>query len=589
MKQVLSLKSFVKPYWKECVLSLVLLTAVVFMDLAIPRLVQKIIDQGITANSMPVVIRTTLVMLGISVLSAVFAVGNNILSIKAGEGFARDLREAMFLKIQSFSFGNLDRLRTGELIVRLTSDVNALQRMVQVSLRIGTRAPLLMVGSLILMFSTNPRLALTLLPLLVITGGFIYFFISKAGPLFRTIQKKLDRLNTVLQENISGVRVVKAFVRADYEQERFDEVNQDYTNQVIQVMKLFGMMFPVLTIVINVGMVIVVWSGGMQAIRGSLTDGEIVAFTNYLMTTIFPLMIMAMISNVLAGAMVSAERVHEVLDVEPEVEDQPDAASLPAESQPRLTFEKVSFHYNGSSDELVLQDVNLKAEPGETVAILGATGAGKSTLINLIPRFYDVSEGRVLFDGQDVRSLKQDELLAQISMVPQESVLFAGTVRDNIRYGKPEATDEDVITAAQAAQAHGFILELPDGYDTRIEQRGVNLSGGQKQRIAIARALLTQPKVLIMDDSTSSVDVETETKIQQAFDELRKGRTNIVVAQRISTVLNADKIVVIDKGQIAAVGTHRELMQSSPIYQEIYDSQLGNGIAQATAAENLRT
>jgi len=589
MKQVLSLKSFVKPYWKECVLSLVLLTAVVFMDLAIPRLVQKIIDQGITANSMPVVIRTTLVMLGISVLSAVFAVGNNILSIKAGEGFARDLREAMFLKIQSFSFGNLDRLRTGELIVRLTSDVSALQRMVQVSLRIGTRAPLLMVGSLILMFSTNPRLALTLLPLLVITGGFIYFFISKAGPLFRTIQKKLDRLNTVLQENISGVRVVKAFVRADYEQERFDEVNQDYTNQVIQVMKLFGMMFPVLTIVINVGMVIVVWSGGMQAIRGSLTDGEIVAFTNYLMTTIFPLMIMAMISNVLAGAMVSAERVHEVLDVEPEVEDQPDAASLPAESQPRLAFEKVSFHYNGSSDELVLQDVNLKAEPGETVAILGATGAGKSTLINLIPRFYDVSEGRVLFDGQDVRSLKQDELLAQISMVPQESVLFAGTVRDNIRYGKPEATDEDVITAAQAAQAHDFILELPEGYDTRIEQRGVNLSGGQKQRIAIARALLTQPKILIMDDSTSSVDVETETKIQQAFDELRKGRTNIVVAQRISTVLNADKIVVIDKGQIAAVGTHRELMQSSPIYQEIYDSQLGNGIAQATAAENLRT
>jgi len=589
MKQVLSLKSFVKPYWKECVLSLVLLTAVVFMDLAIPRLVQKIIDQGITANSMPVVIRTTLVMLGISVLSAVFAVGNNILSIKAGEGFARDLREAMFLKIQSFSFGNLDRLRTGELIVRLTSDVSALQRMVQVSLRIGTRAPLLMVGSLILMFSTNPRLALTLLPLLVITGGFIYIFISKAGPLFRTIQKKLDRLNTVLQENISGVRVVKAFVRADYEQERFDEVNQDYTNQVIQVMKLFGMMFPVLTIVINVGMVIVVWSGGMQAIRGSLTDGEIVAFTNYLMTTIFPLMIMAMISNVLAGAMVSAERVHEVLDVEPEVEDQPDAASLPAESQPRLAFEKVSFHYNGSSDELVLQDVNLKAEPGETIAILGATGAGKSTLINLIPRFYDVSEGRVLFDGQDVRSLKQDELLAQISMVPQESVLFAGTVRDNIRYGKPEATDEDVITAAQAAQAHDFILELPDGYDTRIEQRGVNLSGGQKQRIAIARALLTQPKILIMDDSTSSVDVETETKIQQAFDELRKGRTNIVVAQRISTVLNADKIVVIDKGQIAAVGTHRELMQSSPIYQEIYDSQLGNGIAQAAAAENLRT
>ena len=580
MKQILRLKSFVKPYWKESILSLILLTAVVFMDLAIPRLVQQIIDKGITPHDMKVVQNTTIVMLGISILSAVFAVGNNILSIKAGEGFSRDLREAMFLKIQSFSFGNLDRLRTGELIVRLTSDVSALQRVVQVTLRIGTRAPLLMIGSLILMFSTNRQLALTLLPLLIITGGLIYFFISKGGPLFRIIQKKLDRLNTVLQENISGVRVVKAFVRAEYEQTRFDEANEDYTLQVVRVMKLFGMMFPTLTIVINVGMVIVVWSGGLQAIQGSLTDGEIIAFTNYLMTTIFPLMIMAMISNVLAGAMVSAERVHEVLDVVPEVEEQPDAALLHPESQPRIEFENVSFHYNGSSDELVLHDIALKAEPGETIAILGATGAGKSTLINLIPRFYDVSYGRVLFDGQDVRELKQDDLLAQIAMVPQESVLFAGTVRDNIRYGKPDATEEEVVEAAKAAQAHDFILELPEGYDTRIEQRGVNVSGGQKQRIAIARALLTQPKVLIMDDSTSSVDVETETKIQDAFDILREGCTNIVVAQRISTVLNADKIVVIDKGRVAAMGTHQELMQSSPIYQEIYDSQLGNGFAQ---------
>ena len=587
MRQILRLKSFVKPYWKESVLSLILLTAVVFMDLAIPRLVQQIIDQGIIPKNIQVVKDTTIIMLGISLLSAVFAVGNNILSIKAGEGFARDLREAMFMKIQSFSFGNLDQLKTGELIVRLTSDVSALQRVVQVTLRIGTRAPLLMIGSLILMFSTNRQLALTLLPLLVFTGGLIYLFISKGGPLFRIIQKKLDRLNTVLQENISGVRVVKAFVRADHEQKRFDEANQDYTHQVVKVMKLFGMMFPTLTIVINIGMVVVIWSGGLQVIRGSLTVGEVIAFTNYLMTSIFPLMIMAMISNVLAGAMVSAERVHEVLDVVPEVEDQSDALALHPESQPRLAFENVSFHYNGSSDELVLHDIDLKAEPGETIAILGATGAGKSTLINLIPRFYDVAQGRVLFDGKDVRDLKQDDLLAQIAMVPQESVLFAGTVRDNIRYGKPDATDEEVIEAARAAQAHEFILELPDGYDTRIEQRGVNVSGGQKQRIAIARALLTQPKILIMDDSTSSVDVETETKIQDAFDVLREGCTNIVVAQRISTVLNADKIVVIDKGRIAAMGTHQELLQSSPIYQEIYDSQLGNGFAQVEIEKTL--
>ena len=587
MNQILKLKSFVKPYWKESVISLILLTAVVFMDLAIPRLVQQIVDKGIVPKNLEVVRETTLIMLGISLVSAVFAIGNNVLSVKAGEGFARDLREAMFLKIQSFSFGNLDRLRTGELIVRLTSDVSALQRVVQIFLRIGTRAPLLMIGSLILMFGTNRQLALTLLPLIVLTGGLIYFFISKAGPLFRTIQKKLDRLNTVLQENISGVRVVKAFVRAEHEQDRFGDANADYAEQMIQVMKLFGMMFPSLTIVINIGMVIVVWSGGLQAIQGSLTVGEIIAFTNYLMTTIFPLMIMAMISNVLAGGMVSAERVHEVLDVVPEVEDRPVTLELDQQTLAHMEFDHVSFHYNGSSDGLVLEDVNFEAKPGETIAILGATGAGKSTLINLLPRFYDVSNGRVVIDGKDVRDLKQDDLLAQIAIVPQESVLFGGTVRDNIRYGRPEASDEEVIEAAKAAQAHDFILDLPDGYDTRVEQRGVNLSGGQKQRIAIARALLMQPKILIMDDSTSSVDVETETKIQEAFDILRKGRTNIIVAQRISTVLNADKIVVIDKGKIEAIGNHQELMKTSLIYREIYDSQLGNGFAQVELEKSL--
>jgi ATP-binding cassette subfamily B protein len=579
MKKLLKLRHFVYPYWKESILSLILLTVVVFLDLAIPRLIQQIVDQGIVPGDMEVVKRTTLIMLGISLLNTVLAIGNNYFSVMAGEGFARDLREAMFLQIQDFSFGNLDRLRTGELIVRLTSDISALQRAVRIMLRIGTRAPFLMIGSLILMFSTNQQLALTLLPLLAVTAVMIVFFISKAGPLFRAIQKKLDRLNTVLQENLAGVRVVKAFVRADHEQDRFDFANDDYTDHTVKVMRLFGFMFPTLTIVINVGMVAVVWFGGRQAIEGTLTVGEIIAFTNYLMTTIFPLMIMAMISNMLAGAMVSAERVLEVLEVDPEVQDLPDARTVPAQARGHLVFENVHFHYNGASDEPVLQNINLTAEPGQTVAILGATGSGKSTLVNLIPRFYDVAEGSVKVDDVDVRDLKQDSLLSQISVVPQETILFAGTVRDNIRYGRPEASDEEVVQAAKAAQAHDFILELPDGYDTHIEARGVNLSGGQKQRMAIARALLTQPKILIMDDSTSSVDVETETKIQDAFEKLRAGHTNIVVAQRISTVLNADKIVVLDKGEIEAVGTHQELMQTSPIYQEIYDSQLGEGNA----------
>jgi ATP-binding cassette subfamily B protein len=277
--------------------------------------------------------------------------------------------------------------------------------------------------------------------------------------------------------------------------------------------------------------------------------------------------------------MSSARRVNEVLDTVPEVQDSPDALALPEGTQPRVVFENVTFHYNGAGgDEAVLQGINLVAEPGETVAILGATGAGKSTLVNLVPRFYDVSAGRVLMDGMDVRQIRQDSLLAQIGIVPQETVLFSGTVRDNIRYGNPEASDVEIIAAARAAQAHDFIMEMPRGYDTHVEERGVNLSGGQKQRIAIARALLTQPKILILDDSTSSVDVETEIKIQDALEAQMHSHTSFVVAQRISTVLKADKIVVIDKGRIVAQGAHKELMRSSPIYQEIYDSQLGNGV-----------
>jgi ATP-binding cassette, subfamily B, multidrug efflux pump len=577
-------KSFVKPYYKEAVISLILLTAVVFMDLAIPRLVQRIIDQGILLNDMGTVYQTTIIMLSISLLSAAFAIGNNYFSVRAGEGFARDLREAMFLKVQAFSFGNLDQLRTGELIVRLTSDVSVLQRVVQVMLRIGTRAPLLMIGSLILMFTTHPGLALTILPLLAGTAGLIYFFVSKAQPMFSLIQKKLDRLNTVLQENLSGVRVVKAFVRAAHEKKRFKQSNQDYAGQVVRVMKLFGFMHPALTILVNAGVVLVLWSGGIKTIQGELTVGEIIAFINYLTTTMWPLMIMAMLANNLAAGMVSAERILEVLDVIPEVQDEPEAQPLPAQSQPRLVFENVSFHYNGATDTPVLHDVHLEVNPGETVAILGATGAGKTSLVNLIPRFYDVSEGRILFDGVDIRQVQQDTLLAQIAVVPQETVLFAGSVRDNIRYGRPEASEEDVVAAAKAAQAHDFILELPEGYDTSVEQRGVNLSGGQKQRLAIARALLTRPKVLILDDSTSSVDVETETKIQAATEALRTGCTTFVVAQRISTVLKADKIVVIDKGKVEAVGTHSQLIQSNSIYQEIFDSQLGNGLVQPQAS-----
>jgi ATP-binding cassette subfamily B multidrug efflux pump len=588
MNQILKLTSFVRPYWKRALLALVLLTSLVFMDLSIPRLIQRIIDQGIERHNQPVVIHTALLMLGISALSTLFAIGNNILSVQVGESVARDLRDALFLKIQTFSFGNLDRLKTGQLMVRLTSDASALQRLTQVSLRIGTRAPLLMIGSLILMFNTDKRLALRILPLLLVTLVAIVFFIVKMEPLFRSVQQKLDRLNTVLQENIAGARLVKAFVRADFEGARFALANDDYTDNSIKVMKFMSSMSPALTIFVNIGIVIVIWTGGLQAIRGELQLGQIVAFTSYLLTTMTPLILMTMLSNVWAGGIASARRVNEVLDTVLEVQDAPDALPLPDESQGRIAFENVAFQYNGQSDAPVLEGINLVVRAGETVAILGATGAGKSTLINLVPRFYGASAGRVLIDGIDIRHIKEDSLLARIGIVPQETLLFSGTVRDNIRYGRPDASDEEVMAAAQAAQAHDFIMELPQGYDAHVEQRGANFSGGQKQRIAIARALLTQPKILILDDSTSSVDVETETKIQEALEAQMHQHTSLVVAQRISTVLKADKIVVLDKGHIVAEGTHRELMQSSPIYREIYESQLGNGFRLEEAAVDGR-
>jgi ATP-binding cassette subfamily B protein len=578
MNHIKKLLYFVKPYWRRSLVSLVFLLLVIAIDLTIPRLIQRIIDQGINGGNMQVVINTTIIMVTISILQTLFALSNNLFSIQVGESVARDIRESLFLKIQSFSFGNLDHLNTGQLMVRLSSDTTAFQRMVQVSLRIGTRAPLLMMGSIILMFVTDGRLALMILPILLATSAVIVFFVSRMGPLFLTVQKKLDRLNMVLQENIAGVRLVKAFVRDEHEGKRFAVVNEDYAERNIHVMRFMTVLSPAMSIFVNIGMVIVIWAGGIQSIKGDISVGQIVAFINYLHTTMGPLGIMVMLANVVAAATASAERINEVLETEPEVKDVPNPLSLPERSGMRIQFDGVDFHYNGTDDGLVLNGVNFITEPGQTVAILGATGAGKSSIVDLVPRFYNTASGKITWNGVDIRDVRQSELLAHVGIVPQETILFSGTVRDNIRYGNPNASEEEVIAAAKAAQAHKFISGFENGYDTRIEERGVNLSGGQKQRIAIARALLLHPEILILDDATSSVDVETETKIQDAMKSWLQGSTSFVVAQRISTVLHADKILVVDEGKIVAQGTHSELMKSSKIYQEIYDSQLGEGV-----------
>ena len=580
MRDLRRLLGFVKPYWRLAVLALVMLTALVAFDLAIPRLVQRIIDQGIAKNDRPVVVQTALAMLGISAVSTVIAIANNIFSVRVGEGVARDLREALFVRIQRYSFGNLDRQRTGQLLVRLTSDVSAVKALTQISLRIGTRAPLLMLGSLVLMITTSRRLALTILPLLLVTTLLIALFVIRMEPLFRLVQQRLDVVNNVLQENIAGARLVKALVRADHEGKRFDAANEAMTLRSIAVMQLMSTMTPVLTMCINIGVVIVIWLGGTQSIQGDLSLGEIVAFTNYLLTTMTPLVMMTMLSNTWAAGLASLRRMDEILESAPDVVDAPGAEALSDAAVADVALDDVSFTYGGDKSDVVLRSITLAARPGKTVAILGSTGAGKSTLVNLIPRFYDVTSGTVRAFGRDVRDVTQDSLVSRVGFVPQDSVLFSGNVRDNIRYGRPSASEDDVIRAAKAAQAHEFITKLPEGYDARVEQRGANFSGGQKQRLCIARALLVDPDVLILDDSTSAVDVETETKIQHALAATKENRTTFVVAQRISTVLEADTILVLDRGRIVAEGTHRELLETSPDYREIYDSQLGRGLAE---------
>ena len=581
MKSLIRLLKYMKPYRREAIIALLLLVGVVAADLSIPRLTQRVIDEGVKNQDMSVIINTALLMLGVALLEALISVGNIILSVRVGLRTGADIRSAFVRKVQALSFGNLDRLQTGQLIVRATSDINQVQMIMMMGLRILTRAPLWSAGALTMLIITAPRLAwlwLAMLPLLFVI---LILFTVKARPLFLIVQQKLDKLNTVMQENLAGVRVVKAFVRAEREKQRFARANDDLMAQTVKVLNFVVFLMPLMMSIANLGSVGVIWFGGNLAIAGEMSVGQIMAAVNYMIFSLFPLtMLIGMIAP-LSAAEASAGRILEVLDNEPEV--QPRAESyLPATKAGRVTFEDVCFSYNHGCADAVLNKVNLVAEPGETVAILGATGSGKSSLIHLIPRFYDVDAGRVTIDGVDVRDWPLHDLRSQVGIALQEAVLFSGTVRDNVRYGRPEATEDEVVAAAKAAQAHDFIMAMPQGYDTPIGQRGVNLSGGQKQRLAIARALCVHPRVLILDDSTSAVDVETESKLQDALDALLRThlahRTTVfVVAQRISTVLTADKIIVLDKGRVANIGTHTELLAHSPIYREIYESQLGNG------------
>ncbi|MEK3862091.1 ABC transporter ATP-binding protein [Paenibacillus sp. FSL H7-0716] len=566
------LKHYLRPYWIWCVLAPLLMLVEVTMDLLQPTLMASIVDKGVMTKDLSHIFSTGLIMLGVAFIGLIGGVGCTIFSSIASQNFGNDLRISLFEHIQKFSNKNLDQLKTGSLITRLTNDVVQLQTFVQMILR-SIRSPLLLVGSLVMAIRISPMLTLILAVAVPLLSLILYGLIRLSFPLFQKMQVKLDGVNTVLQENLSGIRVVKAFVRANHEQKRFNTANKDYTEIAIKAVRLMSLNMPLMMLVLNASIVAVLWFGGVQSWNGGLPVGQLIAFINYITQL---LMSMLMLSNMLtffSRAKVSADRENEVFSTISEITEVANAKK-DAIHNGRIVFDNVSFAYDPTDENLVLDGINFTAEPGETVAILGATGTGKSSLVSLIPRFYEVSSGSITIDGSDTRMIALEDLRSRIGYVMQQAILFSGTIRDNIRYGRPDAADEDVEEAAIAAEAHNFILELPQGYDTELGQRGINLSGGQKQRLSIARALLIQPTILIMDDSTSALDAATESRIRQMLKTRLRSSTNILIAQRVTSVIDADRILVLENGRIAVQGTHDGLMNSSEIYRDIWRSQM---------------
>ncbi|MBL6983463.1 MAG: ABC transporter ATP-binding protein [Anaerolineales bacterium] len=582
MKSVSRALRYLFNYWQVALGGGLALLLVNLANLTTPQLLRLLIDDGIANLNMTRVWQVAGALVGVAFVRGVFNFLQGFWSEVASQGVAYDLRNSIFEKLQKLSFSYHDRSQTGKLMTRMTSDVEMVRHFVGRGALLLASAILMLLGTLAVMFWMNWKLALIVFAIVPVILVFFSIFVRRIMPVSMRVQKKLGALNTILQENLAGMRVVKAFAREDYETARYLAQNEELLDENVNLVKLFSSIFPLIFFVANLGMVAVVWFGGLEVIGLRLTLGELVAFTGYLGFMLVPIFQMGMIGAMLSRAEASAQRLFEVIDARSEVEDKPDATPLP-DLEGRVTFDQVGFRYVGGSED-VINDVSFTAEPGQTIAILGQTGAGKSSIINLIPRFYDVTDGAVLIDDHDVRDIQLDSLRKQVGIVLQETTLFSGTIRENIAYGRPDASDAQVIHAARAAQAHEFIAELPDGYDTQVGERGVGLSGGQKQRVAIARALLVNPRILILDDSTSSVDAETEYKIQQALEILMEGRTSFVIAQRISTVRNADQILLLGDGHLAAQGTHEELMQSSELYVEILETQFGGSGAPISVA-----
>ncbi|WP_339259181.1 ABC transporter ATP-binding protein [Paenibacillus sp. FSL R5-0713] len=584
-----TLKRFLTPYKSAAIIAPLLMVLEVTMDLLQPKLMSSIVDDGVLAGNLSHIVTTGLIMLLVALIGWVGGAGCTLYSSKAAVGYGTDLRQELFDHIQTFSFRNLDTFQEGSLITRLTSDITQMQTFVQMLLRMFIRSPMLIIGSIIMAFTISVKLALILIATVPVLFIILFILIKASYPLFASVQSKLDQVNAVLQENLAGIRVVKAFARARLEKKRFKQSNEDYTSTALKAWRIVTLNAPVLSLMLNATIVAVLWFGGFQVVGGDIAAGDLIAFINYVTVVLSSLTSIGMMMMSFSRAKVSAARINEVLHTQPDIQSGSDNSrivqSLPStrdhqrSSQPspvvsrtagQVEFRDVSFRYDGDH---ALSGINLIARPGEKVALIGSTGSGKTSLVQLIPRLYDASQGEVLVNGVNVRNWDLQDLRSRVSIVLQESILFSGSIRDNICFGRPGATDAELRAAAQAAAADDFIMKLKDGYDTELGQRGVNLSGGQKQRISIARALLMRPEVLILDDSTSAVDLRTEASIQKALQSLMKDSTTFLIAQRIPSVKDADCIYVIDEGQIVARGTHDDLMTHSSHYQSIYYSQ----------------
>ena len=565
---------YLRTYKGEATLAFVALLLASGASLTTPQLIRIAIDEGIAPRHLNVILLAVGGLAAAATLRGIFTFLQGYLAERASQGVAYDLRNDLFAKIERLGFGYYDRVETGQLVTRLTSDVEQIRSFAGTGAVQLAAAVVMLFGTTTLLVLVDWQLALLALVTVPVIFVLLWRFVRRIGPLFRQVQQTLGRLNSVLQEDLAGTRVIRTFVREGYEVARYRSVNDELLGKNLETVRTFSNNFPFVFLLGNLGTLIIVLFGGLQVIGGRLTIGELVAFNTYLGFLLFPILTIGFLAAGISRAGASSLRVFEVLDAPLEIQDTPDAVLLPP-IRCRVEFDEVRFRYPGDERE-ILRGISFSAEPGQTVAILGTTGSGKSTLVNLIPRFYDVTGGSVRLDGHDVRDVTLASLRSQIGIVMQSSLLFSGPVRDNIAYGRPDATQEEIEAAARAAQADEFIRALPEGYETVVGERGLGLSGGQRQRIAIARALLIDPRLLILDDSTSAVDAETEAAIQESLDCLmREGhRTVFVIAQRISTVRDADLIVVLDDGEIAAMGTHEELLSTSELYNGILGSQM---------------